>query len=457
MKTPRHLRVDNGTHQAAPHSSGGGGKEYATLYVAASDSHADAQGTADYVCDGVDDEFEIEAAILHIWEEFYIRDGTTDNIGRPFGPSGRIILAEGTYYIGHHGIHGAVNPQNFPSTTGLWPPVIVQGQGAGTILYRDSARFLEQYGFANILFLYVFAGWTGNEEVVFRDLVWDGGADDNYYCTVYAQDCCLWFDRCIFRNLYHQGFAGVEMGGPESARFTNCIFEGDRGDGYALYISVGSFNTFYPPGASCVTGCTISGSHPSGGIALDAADVSVVGNTIDANNGEIGIFMRSSTCIVEGNTVTNAGRVGISVQSSDHNTIANNVVSASGVGISVGSSYNIVDSNTVYNTLQEGIFVASSASDNVVHGNYVYGGSQLAHNTYSGIRIGLSPGGNFRNSVQGNTVRHGGGGARFKYGIEIASQSTDALVTNNDLKDSGATGSFFNAGTGTVTTAGNRL
>ena len=55
-------------------------------------------------------------------------------------------------------------------------------------------------------------------------------------------------------------------------------------------------------------------------------------------------------------------------------------------------------------------------------------------------------------------MRHGGGSKQHIYGIEISgAASDDNLVTNNDLKDSGKTASFYDSGTGTITAAGNRL
>lgn len=67
--------------------TGGGGKDWNTVVVAASDSHAGA--TADFVCDGVDDQDTLIAAIQ-----------TFPSIAGIFGFSGgRLVLLEGTYYF----------------------------------------------------------------------------------------------------------------------------------------------------------------------------------------------------------------------------------------------------------------------------------------------------------------------------------------------------------------------
>lgn len=74
--------------------------------------------------------------------------------------------------------------------------------------------------------------------------------------------------------------------------------------------------------------------------------------------------------------------------------------------------------------------------------------------TYDGISIDSDSN---RNNVQGNTVRGKLGTKQLRYGIRVNNANCDDnLITNNDLKNAGATANFSDAGTGTVTTAGNR-
>lgn len=92
--------------------AGGGGRPPSTLVVAASDSAAPDADSADYVCDGTDDDVQIQAAIDEL-----ISSGTT---------GGRVLLLEGTYSVSP----GVVNLyQQSP-----W----LQGMGRGTVIEPDA-------------------------------------------------------------------------------------------------------------------------------------------------------------------------------------------------------------------------------------------------------------------------------------------------------------------------------
>lgn len=113
-----------------------------------------------------------------------------------------------------------------------------------------------------------------------------------------------------------------------------------------------------------------------------------------------------------------------------------------------------IDRNMTRSNGQHGMAI-NSTNNSSIQGNNSYGNSTSADNTYDGIFIGSN---SDDNNVQGNTVRHLGGANQHKYGLEVNDAASGInLVTNNDLKNSGRTSSFFDNGGGTVTTAGNRL
>lgn len=98
--------------------AGGGGRPPSTLVVAASDSAAPDADSADYVCDGTDDDLTIQAAIDEL-----ISSGTT---------GGRVLLLEGTYSVS-------------PGVVNLYAPAAeyqqspwLQGMGRGTVLEPDA-------------------------------------------------------------------------------------------------------------------------------------------------------------------------------------------------------------------------------------------------------------------------------------------------------------------------------
>lgn len=146
-----------------------------------------------------------------------------------------------------------------------------------------------------------------------------------------------------------------------------------------------------------------------------------------------------------------SGVVGISSASGGTRVIGCFVIGTVGtkadIGISVAGGASQVVGNRVLQTGAEGIYVFDH--DSQVHDNKVVRCGQKTDNTYSGIRID-----GFDNSIQGNMVRHDGATNRTDYGIKNVGATN--IVANNDLKNSGRTGSFNDPGVA-VTLGGNRL
>lgn len=174
----------------------------------------------------------------------------------------------------------------------------------------------------------------------------------------------------------------------------------------------------------------------SAGIILaSCSDVAVVGNSARA----LDSFVESTTstgCAVTGNVVTT--------------TTAPIVLS--GNGSPMGGNALVV-SNYIYDSQEHSIKVTDS-DDNTIVGNGIHGFTGLVTDTYDGIFL---DGTSSQNNVQANTIRKGGGVRQLRYGINVSASTCSAnLVTNNDLLNAGAVGTLNDAGTGTVTTAGNR-
>lgn len=100
---------------------------------------------------------------------------------------------------------------------------------------------------------------------------------------------------------------------------------------------------------------------------------------------------------------------------------------------------------------REGILLADTIDCSVI-GGHVYSCSQQTDNTYDGIRLRS---GSLRNNVEGVTVRKKASANRHRYGAIVETGATDNRVIC-DLLDGGQTANFSDAGTGTVTTGGNR-
>lgn len=195
------------------------------------------------------------------------------------------------------------------------------------------------------------------------------------------------------------------------------------------------------------------------GIALWFCQYSAASGNVVEDAYANGIIVNGATqCAVVGNTVRRAvSSSGILVQgSSTHCTVVGNVIAeGTTTGINVNAStYNLIASNDVYLNGTHGIIIDGSSHNNVVN-NVCRDNGQTTTNTYDGINIDAN---SDSNNVQGNLVRTVAAGTRQRYGIRVNNANCDTnVVTNNDVLGGGQTATYSDAGTGTVTVAGNRL
>lgn len=211
-------------------------------------------------------------------------------------------------------------------------------------------------------------------------------------------------------------------------------------------------------------GIEIIGDKPG----LECEDIHIASCILE-DNGVNGIYIQESNYVkvTECFCVDN-GQDGVKVLACDHCSITDTHCYGNGWhGIELGrySVYSCrfcnISSNIVKGNGRHGILLDLGCKSCQVLDNFIWGNSQSADNTYDGINLeGDSTHTTDDNNIQGNTVRHGGSDLanHHRYGMNIYnSYCNNNLITNNDLKSSGDTGSFNDSGTGTVTTAGNRI
>jgi parallel beta-helix repeat protein len=154
---------------------------------------------------------------------------------------------------------------------------------------------------------------------------------------------------------------------------------------------------------------------------------------------------------VTGNICSRNGGSGLVVHNGRNNIISNNTCYAndeSGIRSS-GTDHTSICSNTCKANAMHGMYLSSS-EDSIVSSNSCISNSQEQSGMYCGIYLSSSS----YNNVQGNLIR----GSIHKYGIDVHdSGCVGNIVTNNDLRVSGSTGKINDAGTGTITTAGNKV
>lgn len=106
--------------------------------------------------------------------------------------------------------------------------------------------------------------------------------------------------------------------------------------------------------------------------------------------------------------------------------------------------------NRVASANGDGIHITTNGFRTRLHENYISRSGQAAPATYSGV---FDEG--TRTNAQLNLITDDL--ANAKYGYNVGAAAVDVVVTNNDLRTSGTTANFVDAGTGTITTAGNNV
>jgi parallel beta-helix repeat protein len=173
------------------------------------------------------------------------------------------------------------------------------------------------------------------------------------------------------------------------------------------------------------------------------------GNIVRSNHAEEGPIFCEVTSGSDRNTIEgNDAPTGvIEMASADRNIVAHNQVKDI---YATDCERNTIGPNRVYLSPTHGIHLNDS-SDNQVSGNYVDSAGQTADDTYDGIYV---DGNSDRNKITENIVRYDPT-TKSRYGVNISASTCDEnLVDGNDLLNSGATGEYNDAGTGTRGTQG---
>lgn len=436
----------------------GSGREYATVVVAWSDTHEAGKILADVVGTGSGDQSAISEAISLLPAS-----------------GGEIVMLEGT------AVFSATPTINVND-------VHLRGMGTGTVFNRSGAL-------ATYFSIQADRVRLSNFKIASASVISDGitissTSDDVTVAGVHLEKLNT----------------GVLGGGPrtrvQGCTFLDCstdikITNSAAIDGIVTECTSLSTVAFQPTFAQIaaerwsITTNVVRGKQAGSAILLAAgANFStVVGNILEGTplpNGTstIGIASAAVRTVISSNTVRKFNAIGISCSGS-FSTCANNLIddTAEGPGISLSGDTSTITGNTIFNC-RTGIRVnnaqRSTVSSNSIYlcdrhgiefnpgafiesvsviGNSIIFCGQETDNTYDGIFLtGSGDSGCDYCNIQSNLVKHSGAAPRTRYGINISHISCDGnLVTNNFLFQSGATASLNNAGTGTITAAGNVL
>lgn len=408
----------------------------ATIVVAASNSLN--RGAANYVCAGVADNVEINAALAAL----------------P-AAGGRVLLLEGNYTT----IANITVPAN----------ATLEGQGKATIITPTGAAITngivlngDNITLKNMkVILAAGAGAGGTRpNVVYatgRTLLWlenlwtvgdTSVADDGSFFRqngVYLTACteCKILNCRIEDNKRY----GIELhNGSNANTVIGNSCQGNTAAGIFLYTNC-NYNT--------VTGNTCQGNTTTGIYVAGTSNYNTVtGNTCQGNTAT-GITIENSLGnTVTGNTCIGNTTRGIFINGSSYSTIAGNVCQGntfSGIELTA-STYNTITGNTCQVNTRRGILLTSASISNTVTGN-ICRGNGTGTTKYSGIYIDTSD----QNVITGNECNTNG-----LHGISVF-RSSYCTVTGNgcngsttadgiNLTGDATTNSDYNTITGNVCT-----
>ena len=210
-------------------------------------------------------------------------------------------------------------------------------------------------------------------------------------------------------NQDHGGYHGIYFHGGEYSLITksavlNCYMYYTGGYGIELLYS--NFNT--------LSGNQMESTHYEGIELYYSDNNTIIGNQINSTDGGIDL-MHSNYNAITGNQTNNSINSGISIQYADYNTITGNQCNSNGWGMHISDSDNNIILGNQVNNNDEGIYVYISANYNTIIGNRATGNS--------------------------------------KYGVNISDSGDNNNYVRLNYLTGNSTGSFNDAGTGTIKAA----
>jgi parallel beta-helix repeat protein len=415
----------------------------ATIVVAAANSLN--RAAANYVCDGVNDEVEIQQALDAL----------------P-ATGGEVVLLDGTFNV-----EVQINLDSYQTLRGMgWNTILTTSTadltflsavgGAGTekvgICIRDMRIAGDEVSSIGVHFVYV------NHSII-EHVISIGhanvGIQINYskFNQILGNICeengefGIYINNSSDNNVVshnicrYNGVAGMAVDASSFNVIADNTFEGNYRNG---------MNIFTYADYNAVLGNTVVNNSETGIYLVDNADGNAISGNACQGNDVAGIVLEGCyKNTISGNTCCGNGSAIVLVVGADKNDVSGNAITANVVGIFlVGSSNNNVSGNIVTGNGMAGILVVEGSDENIIENNHCTQNSQNGAGAASDIELGDDAD---RNIIQGNTCRAGGLANVPDFGININSADCDGnIVIDNDLYNDGfVTASFNDAGTGT--------
>lgn len=390
------------------------------VVVAASNSLN--QAAANYVCDGVDDEVEINLAL---------------NAAATLG--GIVQLLDGLFNTGHP----IVLPSVYTYAPALCSGITLCGQGKGTVIK------LQDNSDCNVI--EVGDGAQHSEGLRVMDLFIDGnkthqGAGSWHGVRMIDDNIAVELIRVEVISCHGSGFLGHDC---RFSKIINCYAGGC--DEYGLYMMGSMYHSWVEGGLFAANGldgiridaqrAVLSGtdctSNIGGGIHLTNNYATVDGCRLWDEAGTptqtFGVHIDGGEYVtVTGCFVYNMNGYGIRISGTAYyNTITGNIIKKCTYGIASAGSYNTIVGNT---TEQIGYFgIEINGPYHVVANNVISGPSQV-NPYYGGIVLYTDAD---HTIVIGNICRKGAYANQPRYGVDVYAGATNCIVARNNLADSG--------------------
>jgi len=383
----------------------GGGeapKAVGTRIVAASDSID--KSRADYVCDGIDDQEQINQAINEVY-----------NNPNNSGLGGSVYLLAGTY--------------NITAPIQLKSNISLIGEGAGTVLKVVSSSDYNAMVVPSSDYNVINAQGTSTNHlsgILISQLRIDGNKDN-----VSGSNCGISFEYV------------------DDSKITKIWIENLTS--YGLKLQNSSYN---------IISKSFFIKNGSDGIYLSSSDDNIISKSNFSENGYAGIKLESSdNNIIDSNIVYKNDDKGILLNSSSNNIILGNNISYTqsyhGLQLFNSSQFNIVYGNNINNN-EQGFLVNLSSTHNLISSNFIHlpssgsgyamSLSQSDNNLLVGNNIydeettyytSLSIADSSKILIASNLINYPGSP---DYGIKIDSDSSDNYLAGNQVIDSNADG-----------------
>lgn len=273
--------------------TGGGGTYPATLTVAAADALVTSKERADYVCDGTNDDVEINAALLVCSDLAWAGAG-----------GGRVLLSEGNFHLGVDGI----NP--FGTHNNEWANCTLQGQGKRSTVLKHHAPANN-----NVFGIQVYANGQG---VVLADFTLDSTDVLNGGQGIYLQggQASVYRVRCV--NTGDQGYGVIQVRGVEN-RVVDCEIVSPTGAGAGIYVN-GTYSLIQGNRTENTAGPGLDGYGAGRSTIVNNQFVNVNVNGIDPF-----AILVGGDCVVTGN-ICIGNSVAATIYSGAGSQVANNVL-----------------------------------------------------------------------------------------------------------------------------------